>query len=187
MSLIKNFLTLSLSNKDHLKKYPLVSICLIEQYLRIYGDDITVNSLKGQILVPQMKKAFIQYSVVERKKMLEASLPLIVYNCFYQDDMPNRDMILFLLDELEAGLQSNKNNQWIKIHYDAYMKNKHINKDYLLMVQSNITDKLEVDRIVFEEVCGKKVDIIAAVIAENSKDYLDWIEAKAKSIQSKYG
>jgi len=184
IGVLRNFLKLAFSQKEHLKKYPLVSICIVEQSLKVYGDEVTINDLSGEILLPQMNKKYQQYTIEERGKMLSSAIPLIVYNCIYHKDVPNQKALLEILGGIEEGLQDNKNNRWIKMHHEAYLKSQLINKEFLLCLKSNVVDELEVDRVVFENICGKKFDLFTSMINENKNKYLDWIEEKAKGIQS---
>jgi len=181
---IKNLFILAFSKKIHLKHYPFVSFCIIDQSLKIYGDDVNVNSLSGEILLPQMNKKYQKYSILEREKMLCSATSLIIYNCIYQGDFPNRSALLYIIDSIENGLRENKSNRWIKMHHDAYANGQVINKEFLLGLNSNLVDKLEIDRAIFEGVCGKNLIVLESLISENKNIYLDWIEEKVKAIQS---
>lgn len=154
----------------HMDQYPMISACILQTHLKAYGDDVTISSLSGEVLLPPYDKKIPRKDQV---KLLKNSAPVMIYNAIYQSDMPASGQIVGIAKELERKLKENEQHPWVKLLMKAYLSDRMVDKRYLLDLPANEAAELGITRNSFDDLCGNLlIEVVNNCIKERESLFL---------------
>lgn len=163
---------------------PMVLSCIVETFLINANSGVSIFSLDGHALLPNLNGATIE---TERYSFIvDNELPILIYNHIMVSDFPKLEEVSVELAGLELKLKQSINNPWVDLLLNHFYKATPVTAGVLKGMNRTKVEKCEAARAVFELACSQHLKRIQQIYrnSKSKRAIKKWLSKEVKEVMS---
>lgn len=160
----------------------MVLSCIVETFLLTANCGVSIFSLNGQILLPNLDEGDITKKRYEF--LIDSELPILLYNHIMIESYPKLKPVTAELNELESKLRKTVGNPWVRMLLEYFYKGEPITANKIKNLDGDKVEICAAARFAFESACANHLNNIQSTYRkkENKIIITNWLNEEARKV-----